>query len=409
MEWKDEIVGLWPLPILSDEIADEAMLSRLAQLCSDQAAGDEQPFFANQDEAIQRVHAMIAGAVAAYFDHLGADPTPAWHVRARFERLQFGESRGLRNRPGAYLSGIVYLQPPGEPEALHMRNDTFPGCLTLLDPRAGFNMLSLDNDPYQNQSLVIKPRSGLFLMWPANVNHYRHPNLSRTPQLSIGFDIVPADSGEAVTPPESRWAGKIDDIWPTGLIKRRLPDYEQRNRELIDIIDEMERENPNLTTDFNSHRLLDYRHPAIDWLMSHINQSVRAYFMQMGIRQSVPCEIAAWANINRFGDYHSPHNHPWSYLSGTYYIQIPEADIDQDFDEDVHPASISFYDPRSAMSADLFPPGSPAHPVHTITPVPGAMMMWPSATFHFVHPNLSKRKRYTLSFNIHLKGQNSRL
>ena len=139
--------------------------------------------------------------------------------------------------------------------------------------------------------------------------------------------------------------------------------------------------------------------------MSHIDQSLNAYFKQFGMNYPVSWDIASWPNINRFGDYHSPHNHPWCYLSGTYYIQIPEAEIDQDDDEELNPACISYYDPRSGMNADMFPPGSRSGPVYTIKPVPGALLMWPSSVYHFVHPNLSTRKRYSFSFNVHLRWQ----
>jgi uncharacterized protein (TIGR02466 family) len=403
MQWNDEILGLWPTPVLRSQADDQSVLGRLAELAADRAETGDDDLFANEDAAVQHLRATIAGAVQAYFEHLGVRPAPAWRLRGRFERLAYGESRGLKNTPGAYLSGVYYIQTPKDTEALRLRDDARPGFLTMLDPRPGFNMLSIRNDPYRNQAMLAEPGPGLFLMWPASVNYYRHPNLSRTEQIGVFFDVVPADAED--TRPAKRWSGEIQDLWPTGLIKRRLPGHEQPNQALIGVIDEMERENPNLTTEFNVDRFRGFRHPAVDWLLSNIEQSITAYFKQMGVDYPISWGIASWPNVNRFGDYHSPHNHPWSYLSGTYYVQVPEAEDETDSAGELNPACISYYDPRSGGNPYTYPPGSRSSPIYTVKPVPGALLMWPSSVFHFVHPNLSTQKRYSISFNVHLQLQ----
>ena len=38
-------------------------------------------------------------------------------------------------------------------------------------------------------------------------------------------------------------------------------------------------------------------------------------------------------------------------------------------------------------------------------PEPGLLMMWPAFLSHFIHPNLSKDTRVSVSFNIVLKWQ----
>ncbi len=405
MQWNDEIVGLWPTPLTRGEITDPSVLTRLSELCEGAKTSDGDDLFASDDAAIQRLRETIAGAAQAYFEHLQASPAPEFRVRGRLDQLQYGESWGLRSSAASYLCGVLYLRTPKDTEALHLRRDAFPGFLTLVDPRPGFNMLSIKKDPYREQAVLVEPEPGLLLMWPGNVNYYRHPHLSRTPQLAIWFEVVPADTDEKAGETSARWDGDIRDMWSTGLIKRRLPEYEQRNPELIQIIDGLESENPDLTTDFNSGQLHQVRRPAVDWLMANINQSVSAYVQEVGMDYPISWDIASWPNINRFGDYHSPHNHPWSYLSGTYYIQIPDAEVDQADHEEQHAACISHYDPRSGTNVNPLPPGSRADPIHTIKPVPGALLMWPSSVYHFVHPNLSQQKRYTLSFNIHLKWE----
>ncbi len=403
MNWDNEIIGLWPTPILRSQMDDQALLGRLAELAESHATIDEDKFFSDPDATIQQVREHIDGAVRTYFQHFDTLAPPAWRLRGRVEKLDYGDSRPLQKAPGAYLSGILYIRAPKDIEALQLRNDAKPGCLTLLDPRTGFSMCSIKGDPYHNTSLLVEPKPGLFLVWPACVGYYHHPNLSRSAQLYICFDVVPTDRVTAVARPARRWEGVVHDMWPTGLIKRRLPEHEGPNGELVDIIDALERENPDLTTDFNSEHFRHNQHPAFDWLMSHINQSLTAYFKQTGMNNPISWDISSWPNINRFGDYHSPHNHPWAYLSGTYYVQVPDAETNGDSHENLDAGCISFYDPRSGGSPDAFEPGSRASTVYTVKPVPGALLIWPSPIHHFVHPNLSTRKRYSISFNVHLK------
>jgi uncharacterized protein (TIGR02466 family) len=403
MNWNDEIVGLWPTPILRSEMHDQAWLDRLAVVADSDASRSGDELFSEPDAAMQQLREHIAAGVRAYFQHCDEPAAPAWRLRARVEKLAYGESRPLQSRPGAYLSGILYLRAPKNIESLQLRNDVFPGRLTLLDPRPGFNMCSIEGDPYHEQNLMMEPQPGLFVMWPAFVGFYQHPNLSRSEQLYISFDVVATERETSDVESAGRWNGDIHDMWSTGLIKRRLPGYKERNPELIDIIDTLERENPDLTTDFNAERFRSYKHPAMDWLMSNINQSITSYFKQFGINQELSWQIASWSNINRFGDYHSPHNHPWSYLSGTYYVQVPDSENNEDGHDNSEAACISHYDPRSGMSRYAFEPGSRGSNVHTLRPVPGALLLWPSAVHHFVHPNLSTDKRYSISFNIHLQ------
>ena len=46
------------------------------------------------------------------------------------------------------------------------------------------------------------------------------------------------------------------------------------------------------------------------------------------------------------GDYHNLHNHPHSWLSGTYYVSVPNQEEADVFRSDLNPCAISFFDPR---------------------------------------------------------------
>ena len=102
------------------------------------------------------------------------------------------------------------------------------------------------------------------------------------------------------------------------------------------------------------------------------------------------------------GDYHDLHNHPHSYLSGTYYVKIPRL-AEAGRRKDLRPNRITFYDPRPGINMGSIRNDPYVDPEFTILPVPGQLMLWPAFLNHFVHPNLSKETRVSISFNIILK------
>ena len=48
-------------------------------------------------------------------------------------------------------------------------------------------------------------------------------------------------------------------------------------------------------------------------------------------------------------------------------------------------------------------------PEFTVHPEPGILMLWPAFLNHFIHPNLTKQTRISISFNIILKWSNDYL
>ena len=94
------------------------------------------------------------------------------------------------NHPWSYLSGTYYVKMPTTRETLQSRGDVRPGCITFYDPRQGVNMTAIKNDPYVDPEHTVLPEPGLLLLWPAFVNHFVHPNLSKETRISISFNIV---------------------------------------------------------------------------------------------------------------------------------------------------------------------------------------------------------------------------
>jgi len=195
----------------------------------------------------------------------------------------------------------------------------------------------------------------------------------------------------------------ITGLWPTRLLHRRVPDCERWNKELIKLVRELDRANKNLTTDYLAPDLFNMNHEAVNWLREEVNGTVIEYLRAIGIDYPVNWTITGWPSINRFGDYHDPHNHPWSYLSGTYYVKMPATRETLQSRSDVRPGRITFYDPRQGSNMTAIKNDPNIEPEHTVLPEPGLMLLWPAFVNHFVHPNLSKETRISISFNIVLK------
>ena len=191
------------------------------------------------------------------------------------------------------------------------------------------------------------------------------------------------------------WQPKFLELWPTLLIRRRLADHDAPNAQLVELVEEMDRASEQLTTRYQGVDFLALDNPAVAWLRAGIEETVTAYFHEMGMDYPIRWSLQSWPNINRRGDYHPPHNHAWCYLSGTYYVKMASDG-----------GAISFYDPRSTVNM-LLPAGEAAggHE-YTVKPSPGTLLLWHSSLNHLVHPNESEEMRISISFNIVLEWAN---
>ena len=190
-------------------------------------------------------------------------------------------------------------------------------------------------------------------------------------------------------------------VWPTLLVSRRLPGFEQPTAELAEHIYEQEAREADYTARFHEQDFFSSERTAVRWLKDQIDQTVAAFLRQFGIERLPSWSLYAWYNINRYGDHHAPHTHPRSYLSGTYYVRVPAAPGSVD-DPRARPGCISFYDPRTG--ANMLATGSEpdGRAAHVVRPSAGTLLIWPSPVQHYVHPNLSEEHRVSISFNLSL-------
>ena len=97
-----------------------------------------------------------------------------------------------------------------------------------------------------------------------------------------------------------------------------------------------------------------------------------------------------WANINPPGSYHPTHNHPNNYLSGVYYVAVPEGG----------PALV-FQDPRPVLIMPWTGKLSRVTANACVAqPQPGRMVIFPSWLRHHVPSNQGTTERISISFNL---------
>jgi len=192
-------------------------------------------------------------------------------------------------------------------------------------------------------------------------------------------------------------------LWPTLLLRESLPGFEAPNGMLRELVLKLDQQNSNLTTDYLGVDFLQNEHPAVMWLLQCFHVAVKRYMQQQGIDYDTQWSLQGWPNINRRGDYHALHNHPHSYLSGTYYVDVPRQKTAKNNRKDIAPGEISFYDPRTQANMTAIKNDLQIEAEYSILPKSGDLLLWPSWLHHFVHPNFSDKPRLSISFNVVLK------
>jgi len=99
-----------------------------------------------------------------------------------------------------------------------------------------------------------------------------------------------------------------------------------------------------------------------------------------------------WINVMKTGAVHTPHIHPHSVISGTYYVTVPPRS-----------GVLRFEDPRLGLMMAA-PPRKPNARAENrsfvdVTPKPGMLLLWESWLRHGVEPNGARGQRISVSFN----------
>ena len=199
---------------------------------------------------------------------------------------------------------------------------------------------------------------------------------------------------------------QFSQLWPTQFMSLRLPGNETANPVLADFVLAQNVQNDDMTVDYTADNIFVTDHPALIWLRQCCDRAVLDYAREASISYDLEWVLQGWANVNMKGDYHNLHNHPHSWLSGTYYISVPDQSDADLFRSDLNPASISFFDPRPQANMNAIRNDGQVDAEHRLLPSDGDLFLWPAFLHHLVNPNMAESPRISISFNVVLKWKN---
>jgi uncharacterized protein (TIGR02466 family) len=121
-----------------------------------------------------------------------------------------------------------------------------------------------------------------------------------------------------------------------------------------------------------------------------VEKVARSVAQHLQVEQFPLMITGCWANINPPGSYHPTHNHPNNYLSGVYYVAVPETG-----------SHLLFQDPRPGL---ILPPTAKLGRLTANASVaqtkPGRMVIFPSWLRHHVPSNEGTTERISIAFNL---------
>lgn len=135
-----------------------------------------------------------------------------------------------------------------------------------------------------------------------------------------------------------------------------------------------------------------HKRPAFAEFIKLVETASRGVARFLQIDQYPMAITGCWANINPPGAAHVTHHHPNNYLSGVYYVAVPDASSRLVFQDPRPQASMIMPKPReyTRLTANGADARSQA----------GRLLIFPSWLKHSVPPNQSKGDRISLSFNL---------
>ena len=141
--------------------------------------------------------------------------------------------------------------------------------------------------------------------------------------------------------------------------------------------------------------ILGNNHPPLNPLFDKILKAANEY--RKVISYKWPLRIdASWIMINGYKDYNVEHIHPGSVVSGAYYLTPNNSGIV--FINPSDSVMCSAFDNHDVEEFNEFNSSS-----HVINPSENTLLLFPSWLKHRVNPNLSRKNRICISFNL-VKG-----
>ena len=140
-------------------------------------------------------------------------------------------------------------------------------------------------------------------------------------------------------------------------------------------------------------------HPLIKEINTHSSKFAKEFVNSVRGKNEQSL-INIWININSYKDTNKVHNHPFSEISGVYYIKTPDKCGHIVFE---HPAKdiLEYYWTESSIEFNEY-----NSPTWWKPAVENTLYLFPSWLKHRVEPNLNKtEERISISFNTNEKGE----
>ena len=168
---------------------------------------------------------------------------------------------------------------------------------------------------------------------------------------------------------------------------------------------------PNFTSDWDPAkrairggavvpRLFDYSHPILKKFEIAIVNAVSNYMRQLKNKENHPFlgykparyNIDIWANVLGSNDHQSSHIHNQGWMSGVYYVSLPENSVE----ENPYAGWLEFNRPGYGL-----PALGGEENFERIAPKPGMIVMFPSYVWHGTIPFTSQDTRISIAFDVH--------
>src|SRR6478736_5389110 len=179
---------------------------------------------------------------------------------------------------------------------------------------------------------------------------------------------------------------EVQELFPTPLWIADLPaaDAVAFNAKLKAEIEKIISPRPKVPTGSNWQTPQDlHTRPAFADFTKLVETIALSVAQYLQVEQYPMMITGCWANINPPGSYHPTHNHPNNYLSGVYYVEVPERAPELIF-QDPRPVSIMPWSGKlNRLTANAAAEQA----------VPGRMVIFPAWLRHHVPSNEGSGER----------------
>jgi uncharacterized protein (TIGR02466 family) len=133
-----------------------------------------------------------------------------------------------------------------------------------------------------------------------------------------------------------------------------------------------------------------------------VMKEVESYTREvLAVNRSIEFYVTdSWVNIYRRGESAGPHTHNNSLISGVLYLKVNETSGDLVFQRDVH--SLVPFPPSLDLDMDFFNLYNCKSWAYK--PKTNDICLFPSVVVHAADPNESDEERWSLAFNVFVRG-----